>query len=114
MEHDAPWVAQLTQTDLARLSLARAFVMNPEYLVMHMPMVLFTDSESGDMMRLLADFVAQKGLQVPASERIYRRPKTVFVSSSSTDRTKGADAVFHLEAGKLTESVPRETETPRS
>merc|ERR1712174_121356 len=40
-------------SDVARLNLARALVINPEVLVMHMPCISFTDVENEDMMKLI-------------------------------------------------------------
>lgn len=92
--------ADFSQTDLARLSLARAMIMNPECLVMHMPLVSFSDTDAADMMSMIQRHASERGLAMPATERDLRRPRTVFMSSSALDRCKGADVVFEVSSEK--------------
>lgn len=104
------WVRKFSSTDHARLNLARAFVHNPECLVMHMPVITFSDEEAKDMMALLQKHVRERGLALPDRDRKYRRPRTVFVSASALARCGNADVIYSFNRGELSEHKPSEAD----
>lgn len=106
-----------SQTDIARLNLARALIVNPELLIMHMPMNTFTDGEADELMALLKEHVQERGVGFPTSGNL-RRPRTVFISASSNARLRHASSVFVLHAdddsdGPLRELTLEERESGR-
>jgi len=95
---DDRWKARLTHTDHARLNLARAFVMNPECLVIHKPALPFNEVEAYDIIKMLRAHVEERGLELPAAQRLLRRPRTVFFTSSTLAGVKSADEVYEVSA----------------
>merc|ERR1719436_1364597 len=83
------WCSVLTDTAKSRLTLARAFVMNPEVLVIHKPTIAFNRQESEQMIAKLRQHVDERGLALPEQERAQRRPRTVFFSLSQVDTFSG-------------------------
>jgi len=90
------WASRLSETDYARLNLARVLVMNPECCVMHLPFIAFEDSTAREMVHLVKQHIEEKGLELPPEERKYRRPRTVFFTSSSLSRCDQADMIFEV------------------
>jgi len=90
------WMSMLSYTDFARINLARAFIMNPECLVLHKPALAFDDSEAKDIIRLLRLHVDEKGLLLPEEGRTYRRRRTVFFTAASMDAIEHADMIYEV------------------
>eukprot|EP00928_Gymnodinium_smaydae_P020573 TRINITY_DN17948_c0_g4_i1.p1 TRINITY_DN17948_c0_g4~~TRINITY_DN17948_c0_g4_i1.p1 ORF type:complete len:879 (+),score=122.01 TRINITY_DN17948_c0_g4_i1:133-2769(+) len=93
------WETGMSQADYARLSIARALILNPECLIMHMPFISFNDQCTKELTMLMRRHVEEKGLQFPASEKALRRPRTVFFSSSALERCYLAHQVFEVSIG---------------
>merc|ERR1719329_708099 len=72
------WAIRLSHADHARLNIARALVLNPECLVMHKPVIAFSDEEARHIMALIRMHVDERGLELSAEDRHFRRPRTVF------------------------------------
>lgn len=104
------WAKRFTSTDFARLNLARALVMNPECLVMHMPLITFSDEQAKKTLELLRAHIDERGLELPEEGKKFRRPRTVFFSSSALDRCTLADEVFEVSRGHGLRPVPRASE----
>jgi len=100
------WMPKLTYTDQAAIHLARAFVMNPEVLVMHRPTIHFDILRAENVYTLLHEFVEYRGIELAASERERRRPRTCFMTSSSFEEAKRAD--MRIEVGEVGTGVVRE------
>jgi ABC-type multidrug transport system fused ATPase/permease subunit len=100
------WMPKLTYTDQAAIHLARAFVMNPEVLVMHRPTIHFDSIRAGNVYSLLHEFVECRGIELPAVERDRRRPRTCFMTTSSLEEAKRAD--IRIEVGEMGKGVVRE------
>jgi len=96
------WRAMFSHTDYVRLNLARAFVLNPEVLVIHKPDCVFSNSEVPGIMDLLKRHVDERGLELPASGREKRRPRTVFFTATTVEGMKVADQVFKVERARGT------------
>jgi len=112
--NNSEWVRRFSSTDHARLNLARAFVHNPECLVMHMPVITFSDEEAKEMMGKIRSHVRERGLALPERDRKYRRPRTVFVSASAMGRCGNADIIYHFNRGVLEEKVLNEPDVENS
>jgi ABC-type uncharacterized transport system fused permease/ATPase subunit len=94
--YDFTWHKKFSNTDCARLNIARALIMNPECLIMQMPLITFSDELAGKMASLLRLHVVERGLELPPEARAFRRPRTVFFSSSAFERCYDADSVFEV------------------
>jgi len=90
------WMSTLSYTDLARVNLARAFIMNPECLILHKPSLAFDDSEAPLMVQLLRQHVDEKGLCLPERARGKRRRRTVFFTTASMDAVDLADVIYKV------------------
>jgi ABC-type multidrug transport system ATPase subunit len=88
------WVQKLSYTDLACIHLARAFIVNPEVLVMHRPTIHFEENRREAVWSLLGEFIQNRGVEMPVSGREHRRPRTVFLSTSVWDEVKRADLII--------------------
>jgi ABC-type multidrug transport system fused ATPase/permease subunit len=80
---ETEWTTVLTDSAKARLTLARAFIMNPEVLVVNKPTMAFNAREKQDIIRALRSHVDERGLALPQDEWRLRRPRTVFFSMSA-------------------------------
>jgi len=92
----ASWSHRFSSSDLARLNLVRGLVMNPECMVMHMPLLSFGDSEAKKLFDLLRVHIDERGLELSEVGRKYRRPRTVIFSSYNFDRCSRADAIYEV------------------
>jgi len=104
------WMSKLTHTDFARLNLARAFVMNPELLVLHKPHLSFDDWEKRVIFELLREHVDRKGLEL-SDENQNRRRRTVFFTSASRLHAKGlehADGIYEVSAANGLRNITKE------
>lgn len=95
---DTSWHSKFSNTDFARLNIARALTMNPECLVMQMPFITFSDELARKMIAMIRLHIPEKGLELPEAARPFRRPRTVFFSSSALERCRAADCVFEVSA----------------
>jgi len=91
------WAPMLTHSDHSRLQLARAFVMNPECLVMHKPDMVFGPDEVGPIMKLIRQHVNERGIELPPEGRQFRRPRTVFYTCTTLAGLNAADLVFEVK-----------------
>lgn len=97
-DEGTPWNAQFTGTDHARMTLARVFAMNPEYIVFHKPASSFNEFESKKMIGTIRSHVDERGLELSVLGRACRRPRTVFFTSSSLSGVLEADRVYRISA----------------
>jgi ABC-type multidrug transport system fused ATPase/permease subunit len=92
----AQWGEVLSQTQRSQLNLARAFVSNPEVLVLHKPTAVFDDKDAAHIFRCLRKFVDEKGLAMDPAGFHYRRPRTVIMTTSRPQGASAADRVFQF------------------
>jgi hypothetical protein len=103
-EDDMDWRFYLTDTSATRLCLARAFIMNPEVLLIHKPTNAVNASECELFIDMLRRHVEEKGLELPADERRIRRPRTVFFTTAESGWVDGADRCYEVsEKNGITE-----------
>jgi ABC-type multidrug transport system fused ATPase/permease subunit len=88
----------LSDTTWSRLRLARAFTMNPEILVCHKPAVSFNEEEAEKIVLALLKHCDERGLELPEDQRQFRRPRTVFFTSSTRHGMNHAHHVYKLTA----------------
>mmetsp|Transcript_78569 Transcript_78569/g.217222 ORF Transcript_78569/g.217222 Transcript_78569/m.217222 type:complete len:685 (+) Transcript_78569:2-2056(+) len=91
----------LSHTDMCALHLARAFVMNPDVLVLHKPLTNFDDTRSHLVLNLMHEFVHKRGLEKPSQDRAQRRPRTCIFSALAVHTVHVADMVLRVAGGKI-------------
>jgi len=79
------WVKTLSNVELRRVHLARAFIFNPEVLVLERPIEGFERTETTAFLNMLREFVDYRGLAMDEENMHYRRPRTVFFTASKND-----------------------------
>eukprot|EP00747_Dinoflagellata_sp_TGD_P080316 gnl/TRDRNA2_/TRDRNA2_160841_c0_seq1.p1 gnl/TRDRNA2_/TRDRNA2_160841_c0~~gnl/TRDRNA2_/TRDRNA2_160841_c0_seq1.p1 ORF type:complete len:902 (+),score=160.81 gnl/TRDRNA2_/TRDRNA2_160841_c0_seq1:85-2790(+) len=93
----------LSHSDRARVTLARAFIYNPEMLVVHKPAMAFPDDEVAKVYALIRAHVEERGLELPGGKaRARRRPRTVFFSAVTQLGVAAADMVYEVKHGTVT------------
>lgn len=95
------WFNSLSLTELARLQLARAFIMNPEFMVYHNPTLHFNESETKKVVRLMKEHVEQRGLAVEDEHKALRRPRTVIFTSSTAHGLSEVDEIWEVSAQRI-------------
>jgi ABC-type multidrug transport system fused ATPase/permease subunit len=99
----ADWGDILSQTQRALVSLARAFIANPEILVIHKPTVVFDDSTTINTFICLRKFVVEKGLCMDPNGAALRRPRTCIITTSRPRGVAAADHVFQIKPDMVIE-----------
>lgn len=94
---DWDWKHVFTITQLHKLNLARALVANPLVLCSHRPTIVYDETNTDVVMRLLTEFVRDRGVQVQRP----RRPRTCIYTSSSHQAATFADDIFVVQHGSL-------------
>lgn len=85
----------MSVSDYSRLNLARAFILNPECLVIHKPDMLFNPMELPGILALLREHVDKRGLCMPASDS--RRPRTLFYTPTTYAGMQIAEQVIEVK-----------------
>lgn len=95
------WSTLLSDTQAQLVQLARAFVFNPELLVLNKPCMRFGQAQTETFMKMMKDFVTSRGLEPPVDKPLSsRRPRTcVWVASASAGLVH-ADRIFHVGGGR--------------
>merc|ERR1712118_571638 len=90
------WGEILNSTQKHLLNLSRAFVANPEILVVHHPFSMFDEPTSSNTIKCLRCFVREKGLEMDKKTVIFRRPRTCVLSTAHSASMKFADLVLRI------------------
>jgi ABC-type multidrug transport system fused ATPase/permease subunit len=93
--------AVFSRSDRALLNIARAFIYNPEVLVVHNPTLLLDRNLREVCLQALRDFVDERGLEMPPESRHKRRPRTVLFSTNNIDGLKIADQILCCQDQKV-------------
>jgi len=106
------WSTLLSDTQAQLVQLARAFVFNPELLVLNKPCMRFSEAQSETIMAMVRDFVTSRGLESPLRKPLSsRRPRTcVWVASTSTGLSH-ADRIFHVGGERVITEIIRRSLT---
>eukprot|EP00930_Biecheleria_cincta_P082408 TRINITY_DN72142_c0_g1_i1.p1 TRINITY_DN72142_c0_g1~~TRINITY_DN72142_c0_g1_i1.p1 ORF type:complete len:990 (+),score=145.86 TRINITY_DN72142_c0_g1_i1:90-3059(+) len=92
---------RLPHTEKVLLNFARAFIMNPEVLIIHKPLDHFDNLHARRVVELLKEFVDCRGLEKPPEELNLRRPRTCIFSVSSTDDVVDVDILLEMRDFKI-------------
>jgi len=97
----------LNGTEQTLIHLARAFIANPDVLVMERPFALFEDMDMKmQLLETLKEHVENRGLCLSRSRLHHRRPKTVFFSTDDERFVDFADILWTIEGTNIRSSVP--------
>jgi hypothetical protein len=86
-----PWHLRLSQSERKMVHLCRAFMYNPEILVLNKPLDDGDMDESMKFLEMLREFVDNRGVEMPPSLLSARRPRSAFFSGgmdASADEAK--------------------------
>ena len=91
---------RITRTDRQIIHLARAFVMDPELLLIYKPTNLLDQTHRDKAIALFNDFIKTRGALLSENEpAIMRRKRTIIFTASSADVAAKADMVFTVRNG---------------
>jgi len=99
---DTEWQLALSNSDKVLISLVRALIYNPEVLIMNKPTQRLPDSASEQVIRLITEYVRNRGVDLPADPTHRRRPRTAFVSFVRYDGVRQADVIWKVENSNVT------------
>jgi len=92
----ADWGDILSQTQRTLVSLARAFIANPEILVIHKPTVVLDDASTENTFNCLRKFVNERGLCMDSKSVLSRRPRTCIITTARPTGVAAADHVYSV------------------
>jgi ABC-type multidrug transport system fused ATPase/permease subunit len=96
-----PWYEALSQSELLKMHITRALVLNPEVILLHRPVDEMEADHAARILDVLRKQVDHRGLFTSPEDRASARPRTVFFTSGE-DRERAesaadvADVVWHL------------------
>jgi len=85
------WMSSLTFSEQNLLGLARAFIMNPEVMILQNPCIHYLKDLSEHIEHLLVRQVQCRGLHLPEASESHRRPRTVVYTSTRDEEDPTAD-----------------------
>jgi len=93
------WRRQLSGTETAMISIARAFVANPNVLMIQKPTAHFNEEMGALVMQMINSFVKDCGVAMDGP-RYLRRPRTCIYTSDFSEWTQNwADEVWEVKSG---------------
>merc|ERR1712224_1050995 len=91
-------------TEKAKLHLARAFLMNPEVMVLERPLMHFNPDWGVSMiLDLFRTHVCNRGVGMPEALRNSLRPRTLFYAAETVDQLRAADVAWEVLNGRIKE-----------
>eukprot|EP00930_Biecheleria_cincta_P057486 TRINITY_DN43419_c0_g1_i1.p1 TRINITY_DN43419_c0_g1~~TRINITY_DN43419_c0_g1_i1.p1 ORF type:complete len:406 (+),score=61.28 TRINITY_DN43419_c0_g1_i1:117-1220(+) len=90
------WQRELTYTEKVKLHFARAFLMNPEVMVLQRPCHHFAAGESHRILKLLRDHTDSRGVGMPQQSVAQRRPRTVFFTPEMDSQADLTDVIWEI------------------
>jgi ABC-type multidrug transport system fused ATPase/permease subunit len=103
--HGEVWHTSLSTSERLKFALLRALVMNPEVLLLQRPTSSFEVDEKERVMSVLVEHVRNRGYLMAECDKMLRRPRTLFFSSSTTTEAQHADFLWVLDANTKSVSV---------
>jgi len=112
-ENVVAWQDVLSYAERAKMHLARAFIANPEVLVLQRPLIHYNEKEAKEMLGLIVRHTKEKGLCLPQEQSHRRRPRTCFFTPDSREEAAQADKIWRLGHGQKTvQEVTKEDLSP--
>lgn len=89
--------SSLSHTELSKVHLARALIMNPEILLLQRPFSHHDDTEeSKKVLRAIKEHNRNRGIGLPPEQKSQRRPRSVFYTPENDEQAKEADCIWKL------------------
>jgi len=95
------WRNFLSISDVMLVHLARAFIYNPEILVMNRPTSQLPEQLANEVFGLLREFVDNRGIELDPSSAEKRRPRTAFISFARAGGVLNSDVVWVVEKSTI-------------
>lgn len=112
LEEESGWEKKMTKTDLILIHIARAFIYNPEVLVMNQPTRALSPKASETVLSMVREFCDNRGVGLPADSAVKRRPRTACISAArSASITTYADVIWRVGDGTVKEITMEEAAT---
>jgi len=93
---------RITRADRQLISLGRAFVMNPEIIIVHKPTALLDDVQSEYALDMFREFVENRGLFMPDDEPLVKRRRRTLIFTAKNEHVAAkADEVYVAKKGRL-------------
>lgn len=110
-DNDPRWMKVLTVKEASMINLARALVANPHVLCIHKPTLAKAANDAELVMRLLKEFVDNRGIAQPSDQPVSsRRPRTILYTSISPKSLKYADQIYQVSPNSVRQ-IPMESVT---
>lgn len=104
----------LSSTERAKIHLARAFIVNPEVMILQRPMSHYSSEEDEQrVLTLIREHINNRGLGMPPETAHRRRPRTVFMSMENEDQHADADVVWRFDGLEVNEEQPPKASSRR-
>jgi ABC-type cobalamin/Fe3+-siderophores transport system ATPase subunit len=91
----------LSRSDRKLIHLARAFIYNPEVLVVHTPGIYFDKGAKVKIISTLRDFVQSRGVEMDPATLPIRRPRTCIFSTYDGADARYVDEMLYCEDGGI-------------
>jgi ABC-type multidrug transport system fused ATPase/permease subunit len=95
-EDKCNWADVFSEGQCQLLSLARAFVMNPEVLCLHKPTVVFDTDMARAVTEILREYVEKKGVAKDDRVLHLRRPRTCIITSAQHVNLERAHTIYYV------------------
>jgi len=100
------WQDALTYTEKVKVHIARAFILNPEVMVLQRPLHHFEATAAELILSMLKKHVAERGLAMPqGNAKRHRRPRTVFFSPETVPQARQADVIWQISKVSVSKST---------
>jgi len=97
------WGLLLSISQLKKIHLARAFVSNPEVLVLDRPTAGFDLKTTIDILDMMQEHVRLKGLGMDEKTALLRRPRTIIFSTDRPEACSIADLIYLVKRDNVRE-----------
>lgn len=101
-DDDDSWMDKLSRSEQKRFQLARAFVYDPDVLIIHKPVDDLDGDLKNTVLGLMREFVDKRGLELPAESLQKRRPHTVIFSGGSSSLHPISDIIWRVHDQQVT------------
>lgn len=104
-EQDDSWMDKLSRSEQKRFQLARAFVYDPEVLIIHKPVDDLDTDLKECVLGLMREFVDKRGLELDPNKITRRRPHTLIFSGGSSQLHPISDIVWRVHDQHVTSEM---------
>jgi len=102
---DDSWMDKLSSSEQKCFQLARAFIFDPEVLIIHKPVDAFDGDLKERVLRLMREFVDKRGLELDDATIHMRRPRTLIFSGGASSLTPISDILWRVADNGVTAEI---------